>query len=93
MTMTDTQAPAPATAATAGNAAGKPVVGPGNPLTAAYCAERAADAILRAEPCPEPIAGILLSAADRWRALGEALATNPAMSRPREDNDDRHGRR
>lgn len=72
----------------------RPPWGPGNPLTAYCCAERAAAAIAAAETCSTLGNAAeherLLQAAAQWRKLAAALATNPAMNRPRDpDRDDR----
>lgn len=65
-----------------------PHIGTPFPLTAAYCAERAAFALMRAETTAETHAR-LLACADQWRQLAEAMASNLGMTRPREDRDDR----
>lgn len=66
--------------------------GDGVPLSSAYCAERAAAAIHRAEREPDPAGQRWLQCAEHWRTLACSLATNAAMNRPRDDRDDR-GRR
>lgn len=68
-----------------------PPLGAADPLSAAYCAERAAAAIHAAEHADDPArVDVLLGCAGRWRDLAEKLATHPAMSRPRDrDNDTR----
>jgi hypothetical protein len=61
----------------------------GEPLSPAYCAERAADAIRRAEQATggdvEETCR-LLDCADAWRDLGVAMSHNPSMIRPRDDD-------
>lgn len=61
------------------------------PLTAAYCAERAAAAIGEAERAVSNHYDLRrwLAAARHWQGLAVALATHPAMSRPREPSNDR----
>lgn len=80
-------------------------VGAAHPLSAPYCAERAAAAIARAEQC-DNLAGpagaetgvggpgaLLLAAADRWMALAAAMATHPTLARrPERDTDERSAR-
>jgi hypothetical protein len=62
-----------------------PPVGAAEPLTAAYCAERAAYAIHWAEISST---ADWLSVADQWRRLAEAMATSTALARPRDPNTD-----
>lgn len=80
----------PAPAATCGHRdAAEPPVGPATPLTAAYCAERAAAAVHSAEECDDPHrASTLLDCARHWRDLAEKMATHAPMTR-RPDRDDR----
>lgn len=67
-----------------------PPVGAAAPLTAAYCAERAAYAIHLAEAAPFGPNEIWLQSATAWHALAAAMATHQAMARPRDpDNNDR----
>lgn len=64
-----------------------PPVGAASPLTAAYCAERAAAAIHAAETIGgHPTGQAYLKAADRWAHLGELMAQNVGMNRPRDDD-------
>jgi hypothetical protein len=56
-------------------------VGQAGPLTAAYCAERAARAIDLAEAAAEPRSLLLLQAAERWERLGAAMASHAALVR------------
>lgn len=65
------------TATTPGSTAGQPEaprVGPAHPLTAAYCAERAAQAVHYGQ----------IDAADRWTTLASLLANNPGAHRARD---------
>lgn len=67
-----------------------PGLGTAHPLSAPYCAERAAFAISRAETAPSAdIAGQLLGAAEQWRHLATAMATNATLNRPKEDDRNR----
>lgn len=67
-----------------------PGLGTAHPLSAPYCAERAAFAISRAETAPShQIAGQLLSAAEQWRHLATAMATHAPLNRPKEDDRNR----
>lgn len=63
--------------------------GPGGgdpaPLSAAYCAERAAACIKVAETTDLHDAARWLDCARGWRELGCSMATNPTMNRPREE--------
>jgi hypothetical protein len=67
-----------------------PAVGAAAPLTAAYCAERAAAAIHRAEE--SSLGGNRLGhraglhAADRWMGLAALMAQHIGTNRPREDD-------
>jgi hypothetical protein len=80
-------------------AAGTPAAGPETPtgvrapLSAAFCAERAAAAITRAEAFgnsgDDYRSRLMLAAATAWRDLGCAMATNSAMNRPRDPDDRR----
>jgi hypothetical protein len=65
-----------------------PPVGPAQPLTAAYCAERAAAAIHTAETAPLGPQESWLLCAERWHALAVAMATN-LITRPRDPDDAR----
>lgn len=62
------------------------------PLTAAYCAERSALALAASERLPSDLAGALLAAAEGWLKLAAAMGTNPALSRPHDEEPGR-GRR
>lgn len=66
-----------------------PEIGPATPLTAAYCAERAALAVHHAETAGgrDP-AMTWLEAADRWINLGRAMSSNQGMCQrpPERDN-------
>lgn len=67
-----------------------PQAGPATPLTAAYCAERAALALhTAAGPAPGEFVAAQVHVADGWRRLAELLATHPGANRPRDDDDNR----
>lgn len=71
--MTTTTATAPGNTAEQPEGPG-PTVGAAVPLSAAYCAERAALCIHHGQ----------IAAADRWIHLAEVLATQPHAHRPRD---------
>ncbi len=59
-------------------------------LTAAYCAERAAAALHRAEAEGGGFNGVLLVVAEHWRHLAVAMSQNIGLARPpKTDNDNR----
>lgn len=53
------------------------------PLTAWWCAERAAEALTAAGVAGDQDADRLIGVADGWGRLAAALATHPSMNRPR----------
>lgn len=67
-------------------------VGPGVPLSAAYCAERSAKLLELAagERDDQGAVDRQLRCAKQWRLLAVAMSTNTAMTRPREP-DERRG--
>ncbi len=72
-----------------GPALGPPPVDVGDGrLTAAYCAERAASALHRAEVHGPGYNDVLLKTADRWSQLAIAMSQNVGLTRPaKPDND------
>jgi hypothetical protein len=84
-TFTPEPTPAPAVAG-AGYRPQAPPLGPADPLSAAYCAERAAQSVHQAEVAPFGPNEMWLQCADRWIALAAAVASSPVMARPRDNN-------
>lgn len=66
-----------------------PTIGTADPLSAAYCAERAAAAIHHAEQANFGPDVSWLDCAKAWRELGESMNANVGMVRPRNPDSDR----